>query len=295
MWLEPPAKPSANTEKALLDLANYYRQLVVYHQQSAAIAASELARLETSIDTNFARTPVWQPPTPPVSWMDRDLAKLIAELAETPRNLRSASDDSLPEVRLFGLEELTQSLKQILTVNRTKILRLDYLVLEIGEKQGFSREQQAQLKPQIERILEKGAIDGFWAKVPDSPDCWTLDLRDFPDLLSEAVAASDSSLDLVKKPNKTKRIAYNRSRLPSCPKLERYETLTASISECLKEKYPHSIDAHGILRWLYNPPLEGKALTKAYQAVSDGLNKGCNRKYWYRAEIGRYIWKAEDN
>jgi hypothetical protein len=86
MWLEPPAKPSSNTEKALLELANYYRQLVVYHQQSAAIAASELARLETSINTNFARTPVWQAPTPPATWMDNNGSELLAELEETPRD-----------------------------------------------------------------------------------------------------------------------------------------------------------------------------------------------------------------
>lgn len=284
MWLEPPAKPSASTEKALLDLANYYRQLVVYHQQSAAIAASELARLETSIDTNFSRTPVWHPANTSPSWMGHNDTELLAELEETPRNFS--------EVRLVNIEELTQSLKQILTVNRAKILRLDYLVLEIAEQHGFTGAQQPQLKPQIKNILERGSSEGLWAKVPDSPDCWTLDLQDFPDLVSQSLAAPNRSLDRIEQSQKTGRIAYNRSRLPSCPKLDRYETLTAAISQCLKENYPRSIDAYGVLRWLYDRPLEGKMRTKAYQAVSDGLNKGCNRKHWHRAEIGKYTWKA---
>jgi hypothetical protein len=287
MWLEPPAKPSSNTEKALLELASYYRQLVVYHQQSAAIAASELARLETSINTNFARTPVWQAPTPPATWMENNGSELLAELEETPRDL--------PEVRLVSLEELTHTLKEILTENRGKILHLDYLILEILEKHAFSESLQSQLKSQIREILERGTKSGWWAKVPDSPECWTLDLQDFPDLIANSLSPSSSTVDRPQRSSGNKgKIAYNRSRLPPGPKLDYYETLTAAISQCLKEIYPESIDAHGILRWLYNPHLEGKTLTKAYQAVSDGLNKGCNRKYWYRAEIGKYVWRPED-
>ncbi len=49
MWLEPPAKPPQETEQTLTQLASYYRQLIAYHQQSAAIASSKLAQVEALI------------------------------------------------------------------------------------------------------------------------------------------------------------------------------------------------------------------------------------------------------
>ncbi|MGF1540032.1 MAG: hypothetical protein ACFCU5_06205 [Pleurocapsa sp.] len=275
MWLEPPAKPSQNTEQALVELANYYRQLVVYHQQSAAIAASQLAQIETLLNPSLTSSPTWQ--SIPFNSVVNP-PELVAELA-TERK-------SLPERQLPTPEEFVKSIQSILAVNRGKILRLDYLVLEIAENYGFPPSQYPALKQQLKQTLDKGEHQGLWASIPDSVDCWTLDLQDFPDLVPQSLSKSRST-----KKSKTKRssrAAYNRSRLPNLGRMKEYETLTAAISQCLREYAPQTVDAHQVMDWIYPDGLSDKVRNKAYQAISDGLNKGCSRKHWERAEIGWY-------
>jgi hypothetical protein len=275
MWLEPPSKPSADTEQALRDLINYYRQLVVYHQQSAAMAASQLANLETLLSPQLSAHSSWQSPPPP-SFSQNHPAEFIAQL--------EPSFASLPEKSLSITEDLTPYVKQILQVNRSKILRLDYLVLEIAERLFIAKQQYPELKQQLKQTLERGEKQNLWSSIPDSPDCWTLDLKDFPDLLPKYSAKSG------KKSKKSGR-TYNRSRLPNTGRMKEFETLTSAISTCLKEHSPKLMDAHQIMDWIYPDPLPEKIRGKAYQAISDGLNKGCSRNRWQRAEIGWYFWE----
>ena len=277
MWLEPPPKPSHNTEQALVELANYYRQLVVYHQQSAAIAASQLAQIETLLNPSLASNSAWQ--SPPLNSFANQ-GELLAELETAPKRL--------PERQLPHPEELIKSLQLTLATNRGKILRLDYLVLEIAESNFLPPSQYPGLKKQLKPILEQGERQGLWASIPDSPDCWTLDLKDFPDLVTQSATKSKSTKKTKKK---SSRPAYNRSRLPHAGKMKEYETLTAAISQCLREHAPRTMDAHQVMDWIYPGGLSEKVRNKAYQAISDGLNKGCSRKHWERAEIGWYYWQ----
>ena len=277
MWLEPPPKPSHNTEQALTELANYYRQLIVYHQQSAAIAASQLSQIEALLDPSLASNSVWQ--SYPLNSVPHR-AELVAELETAPT--------SLLEKQLPTPEELIKNIQSILAANRKKILRLDYLVLEIAETYGFPPQQYPQLKQQLKQTLEQGEPQGLWASIPDSPDCWTLELKDFPDLVPQSLSKSKSTKKTKKK---SPRAAYNRSRLPYAGKMKEYETLTAAISQCLREHAPRTMDAHQVMDWIYPGGLSEKVRNKAYQAISDGLNKGCSRKHWERAEIGWYYWR----
>lgn len=274
MWLEPPAKPNQNTEQALSDLANYYRQLVVYHQQSAAIAASQLANLETVLNSRWQSDSVWQSPTPP-SFEPTNYGAMIAELEDTPKRLHL--------IKLPDAEELIADLQRILASNRSKMVHLDYLILEIAETHNIPRQQRQELREIVRQLLMQGERQGLWASIVDSPDCWTIDLRDFPDLSTPATSK--------RKQKKAPRRAYNRSRLPNTGKMKEYETLTAAISQCLREHAPRTMDAHQVMDWIYPEGLSEKWRNKAYQAVSDGLNKGCSRKHWEREEIGWYYWK----
>ncbi len=276
MWLEPPAKPNQNTEQALSDLVNYYRQLVVYHQQSAAIAASQLANLETLLNSRLQPGSVWQSATPP-SFPSTNHAAMIAELDNTNSHQR------LSPVELPNAEELISNLQRILSSNRGKMVRLDYLILEIAETHNIPRQQRQELRERVKQLLIQGERQGLWASIVDSPDCWTIDLRDFPDLTTPAKSK--------RKQKKSTRRTYNRSRLPNTGRMKEYETLTAAISQCLREHAPRTMDAHQVMAWIYPDGLSEKFRSKAYQAVSDGLNKGCSRQHWEREEIGWYYWK----
>ena len=276
MWLEPPPKPAPETEQALSQLAAYYRQLIAYHQQSAAIASSKLTQLEAILSANgFSLNPAWQYSSFS-SFSQGNDSELIAELED--------DNKSLPEAKLPPKEELSKTLQKILKANKGKMLRLDYLSLEVGEKLKVFPFYQTQLKAQLQQILEQGKDFGLWASVPDSPECWTYSLADFPDF--------DSAGSLSKKKARTdnlrKKRPYNLSRLPPCDKIDEYGTLTATIRECLRQYAPQPLDANQVMAWMYPEGLNEKDKAKAYQAVSDGLNKGCSRKHWQRVEVGLY-------
>lgn len=278
MWLEPPSKPAPETEQALSQLATYYRQLIAYHQQSAAIASSKLSQIESLLTANsFSLNPSWQYRSPSPFAQDNS-PELVAELEEETK--------SLPEAQLPSTEELSKSLQKIFRANKGKMLRLDYLALEVCEKLNIFPLYQPQLKVELQQILQQGADFGLWASVPDSPECWTHNLADFPDLSSST--SSKKKARSTKSTKSTKKRPYNLSRLPDCPKLEEHGTLTATIRECLRQYAPRSLDAHQVMAWMYPDGIKDKDRAKTYQAVSDGLNKGCSRNHWERVEIGIY-------
>ena len=272
MWLEPPPKPAPETEQALSQLATYYRQLIAYHQQSAAIASSKLAQLEAILTANISLNASWQYGS---FFPQENDSELIAELED--------DNKSLPEAKLPPKEELSKTLQKILKANKGKMLRLDYLSLEVGEKLKVFPLYQPQLKVQLQQILQQGTDFGLWASVPDSPDCWTYSLADFPDLDLTASPGKKARTNVTKKKR-----PYNLSRLPACDKIDEYGTLTATIRECLREYAPQPLDAHQVMAWMYPEGLSDKDKAKTYQAVSDGLNKGCSRKHWQRVEVGLY-------
>ena len=274
MWLEPPPKPAPETEQALSQLANYYRQLIAYHQQSAAIASSKLAQLEAILTANMSFNTSWQSNS--FSFPQGNDSELIAEIED--------EKISLPEAKLPPKEELSKILQRILKANKGKMLRLDYLSLEVGEKLRIFPLYQPQLKTQLQEILSQGTEFGLWASVPDSPECWTYNLTDFPEF--DPTSASGKKKASTKKTKKKR--PYNLSRLPACDKIDEYGTLTATICECLREYAPEPLDAHQVMAWMYPRGLNEKDKAKAYQAVSDGLNKGCSRNHWQRVEVGLY-------
>lgn len=289
MWIEPPPKPPQETEQTLAQLAHYYRQLIAYHQQAAAIASSKLAQVDTLL-TASTINPM------PTSWNYSGITttesltssrspELTAELEEVPQ--------ILPEIKLPTKDILTKIIQEILTINKGKVLRLDYLSLEVAEKISILPLYQSQVQGKVKVILQQGEDFGLWSSVPDSPECWTLDLADFPDLLNRPAPGSSTTKKRRRKSTKSKK-SHNRTRLPPCAKIDEFETLTGAIKACLKEHYPKTMDAHEVLAWMYPEELDPKTKTKAYQAVSDGLNKGCSRKHWQRVEIGIYTVVPEE-
>jgi len=234
MWIEPPPKPSVETEQALRQLATYYRQLIAYHQQSAAIASSKLLQTEALLSvSSFGDNEHWSVSgsisgsmgnLPNAPQFNAD--EIIAELEETK---------TFPEVQLPSTEKLSQTLRNIFKINKGKMLRLDYLALDVGEKLGIFPLYQPQLRIQLNQILEQGMSFGLWAKVPDSPECWTADLGDFPDFAKNNVG---SQTKVRRKTRVTKKKPYNLSRLPACAKLDEYGFVLVLVILHLRHSMP---------------------------------------------------------
>ncbi|ELS04368.1 hypothetical protein Xen7305DRAFT_00040990 [Xenococcus sp. PCC 7305] len=290
MWIEPPPKPPQETEQTLAQLAHYYRQLITYHQQAAAIASSKLSQVDALITaSSFSSVAAsWQYPTAsPTASLNRAAnPELTAEIEEVPQ--------ILPEIKLPTKDVLTKIIQEILTSNKGKMLRLDYLALEVGEKISILPLYQPQVKARVSQILQQGEDFGLWSNVPDSPECWTLDLADFPDLLNRPPSSRSTTTKKRRRKSTKAKKSHNRTRLPPCTKIDEHETLTGAIKACLREHYPKTMDAHEVLAWMYPEELDGPTKNKAYQAVSDGLNKGCSRKHWQRVEIGIYTVAPEE-
>lgn len=268
MWQEPPPKPPQETVKTLVELANYYRQLIIYHQKAAAAAASQLSYLEALLQTSGDS---WWQELPTTFNSGREM---VAELEEVK--------ESLP--KFLTEKDVMPLLREILTANKGTILRLDYLVREIYGS-FFSSQQQQDLKVQLKEKLILGERQGMWASVPDSPDCWTLDLSDFPDIASNSPKKNQLSED--------RPIPYNLSRMPYSAKLEKYETITATILQCLRKHHPRTMDAHQVMDWIYPQGVEEQERRKTYYSISNCLIKGCDTKGWHRVAKAKYIWDGK--
>jgi hypothetical protein len=256
----PPPEPPRNSEQFLHELVNYYRALLNYHQSSAAFAASSLAHVEALLSLG---QPTFAPPQ-----------QTTLELMPDNGMKRTINQPSLeqPEAIAPSLPSFND-VELILNANRGKMLHLDYIVRILC---GRMADKELNLAKQvIEQLLEQGASQGKWYAVPDSPDCWTIDLREFPELA----------------PPRKSKYGNRRGepRLPANEILDRHKNLTAAIKTCLEENAkPMTINS--MLDWFYPDGLLPEQRKRARQAIRDVVIKKCGQiGCWKRFATGLYI------
>jgi hypothetical protein len=337
MWnpSQPPVAPTASRE-VLLELAAYYRQLTEYHQRSAAIAAQQLAHVEVLLNSSLTLDRSWDVDNKSLlthsdrgNTLSPDLrsvleissldATVAAEASQpsVPNNSNSyvqkalfddvnafgrqsvSSVSSTEADEVFDLDKAKQAIEQLLIDNRHKILRLDYIVQKLYGHLNISGAEKEQLQDKVKQILIVGESQRFWYAVPDSPDCWTIELEDIPDLApTSAKGQKKSSLSNsgTTQPLKkqTKKSIKLRSRLAYSEKLENV-SLVDAVAECLQENYPMTMTANEVVRWLYPNGLPEEDRKQARSSVSDTLNKRCDSKGWRRVNVGVYVWDEEPN
>ena len=234
MKFPPPPEPPTVAEEFLHQLADYYRQLVEYHQRAATAAAQQLAHLEALLHPerllDFPKdVPYWQLP------VASDQSRSVA-----PHEAISVTNEQ---------ESLTGHCESVTAATR--------------------------------QLLEEGATQGKWCAVPDSPDCWTIDLKDFPDL-----AATKPDQGRSKPQAK-----HSLRTIPDCEKLVQYGTVKAAIAACLEEHSPVPMTIWQVVDWFYPQGQPSEVRRKAYGAISKALSDGCDRLGWRRVSPGRYVWK----
>lgn len=272
--LSPP-EPPQHSQQFLYQLVDYYRALLDYHQQAAALAASDLAHLEAL--SNGFQSSLEQQATLELA-ADNNIQSLNNQI-ELPTAAESLTPEQSPTVvDKLSLPTL-QELEELLKANRGKMLHLDYIVRMLC---GRLADKELNLVTQVtEHLLEEGTRENRWSPVPDSPGCWTIDLGDFPKIASPPQTKTKTN-------GKSSRVLT--SRLPASDRLNRYQTLTAAIEACLQEKAPNAIAVDDILGWLYPYELSTEQKKRAREAVSDILSKKCGQSgYWKRIAKGRYV------
>jgi hypothetical protein len=294
----PPPPPPPIDASHLENLADYYRSVVDYYERAAKVARSQLAHVEALLHPNefLADTEErfgWlSSPETHQSNGNREIA--IAE--PIPQLSAMAADENSQKLNFPDVEESNtqpteeleeedsrtaiteETLLEVLAIelesNRGKMLHLDYLVRKLrGE---IDSDELDKATEEIKSLLEKGTDLQLWFAVPDSPDCWTIALGEFPDLI-----------EIVNSRAK-KQSHPPRTTLVGSERLARYATVMDALAACLKEHYPNSMTTRQIADWFYTDELSQERREKVHTAIGKALSAGCER-LWRRVRVGEYI------
>jgi hypothetical protein len=265
----PPPEPPQNREQFLQELVNYYRAMLDYHQRAVALAASSLAHAEAMLMLNSGQ-----------SLLKERLAMVEPAFhnglkgAESSIAPKLTNPEPLEAIALGTSLPSLETLEKLLNDNRGKMLQLDYIVRILC---GRLADKELNLVTQVvEQLLELGASQGRWASVPDSPECWTIDLQEFPEL------AVSSKKDKIRR--------RGEPRLPASERLDRYRNLTEAVTSCLEENAPKAMNINDMLDWFYPDGLLPEQKKRARQAIRDVIMKKCNQVgCWKRFAVGLYV------
>ncbi|NJO94437.1 MAG: hypothetical protein HC820_09140 [Hydrococcus sp. RM1_1_31] len=188
----PPPQPPIDTSQ-LESLAEYYRSLADYYRRAAEIASQQLSHVEALLHPiellGFSEENDLD------GWLETHKSNGFQTLepgSGVPQLSATVADESHQheqEDTPFQSNEKSQTrtdseLSTLLTTelesNRGKMLHLDYLVREIYG--AIDEDKLESAKKETRSLLEKGMQQQKWFAVPDAPDCWTIDLSEFPDL-----------------------------------------------------------------------------------------------------------------
>ena len=295
MWQPPPPPtPPSDGEEFLLQMADYYRDLVEYHQKSAQQAHLRLSYVEALLPDSVrdaslvkeASSPFVEPrqsrrelaganeaDTQPTKVEARE--EIQADPQEKPDQQSSETFPQPPELDQL-LTPTNDEIGELLEANRGKILHLDYIVVELAAPKP---DYVGTVTAAVDQLLGQGEQQERWASVPDSPNCWTIDLREIPALVSEKASS-------VKTPSgKTQKTSY-----PPSEKLRNYSSLSTAILGCLQEHYPSSLNTGDIFDWLYPDGLPKQQEFKVKKAIGNALLNRGKSLGWRRVKTGRYAW-----
>lgn len=294
----PPPPPPPIDASQLENLAKYYSSLVDYYRRASEIAAQQLTHVEALLHPPNAELTF---SSELESWLSSRETPFpngnkVLAIGEQPPQLSAMAADENGQKNFYpsnsGSTQLCASLEENnpipsksetvvteenllfvlateLESNRGKMLHLDYLVRKL--KGDLDDSELDSAREETRSLLEKGTQEQKWFAVPDSPDCWTIDLSEFPDLVKQPNSSSS------KQPSKNPRITLVGSERLDC-----YATVSEAIAACLEEHYPDSMTTLQIADWFYPKGLSQVRRQKVHAALGKSLSDG-NNQYWRRS------------
>ena len=228
--------------------------------------------------------------TETTSTSDKEVELQPVEEAVAPRETTSAEADEPPEEQD---QELIESLPQppqtaekpipgedeieaLLEANRGKILHLEYIVMDLAAPKSEFVET---VTTQVDERLRSGEVQGHWARVPDSPNCWTIDLKEIPDLIEKK----------KNQPRHEPRGGKSAS-LPPSLKLTEYSGLPSAIQAYMRENADRRSRTGDIFAWLYPDGVPKKEEDKTKKAINNALLSNQGKLGWVRVGKGEYAW-----
>ena len=249
MWqsLTPP-NPPADAVQFLSELAAYYQELVEYHQQAVQQAIVSLSHLIALLDEKQTIpgeiVPVSEPNSIEQFKLEQGDQSTNQEVQNKPNQITTVkttteenSSNKIEKVSKTQGENnrLRKSLLDLFRVNRGKILQIDYIFREL------TKEYQNLEVEEVKIMLVKEEVGNLWASVPDSPGCWTIDLKNIADLPPK------DSIKKSQPPAKKSKIDKDKDK----SKLTNYPSFRSAVIDCVKKSYPQVCTTLSIFQWLY--------------------------------------------
>jgi hypothetical protein len=170
-----------------------------------------------------------------------------------------------------------QAVEQLLREHSGSILDTDYIIYSLHGK--LEPEEIKQEKLRMYDTLKKGVEKGLWDRVPDSPGCYTLQLK-----------LVNSKLD-KKEAEDNKRQEQKPKGKPKDEILPRHQNLSliGAVETVVRENEGQVLTTEKVAKELYGE-LKGYALTKAKAKVGKTLWHGAKQGLWQRVpdKLGCY-------
>ncbi|MUL36269.1 hypothetical protein [Gloeocapsopsis dulcis] len=203
----------------------------------------------------------------------------FARPTHSPQQSRFLKTPLLPQYQHLSKSE---AVEQLLQENEGSILHLDYIIRAVHGEIDVQDLKAEKLR--MNDTLRKGVEKGLWEKVPDSPGCYTIDLK---------LTESDSSLnkDQNNQPRTQKHPNKSNEQL-----LTRYQNMsfTAAVATVVQENAGEILTPEKVARILYGE-IAGKELTEAKAKVGKILWSGAKQGRWKSVpgQLGEYTSNTE--
>ncbi len=309
--IQPPSPPQKATEY-LSRLAQYYRELIEYHQQAEIAAAQQLGHVEALLG-NEPGLPTQQVrsrgASAIASWLVDESAKQTTIATDSTNeqlehqqgsfssdtgeeNSSDSSEvvgdedgDDEDDAEEFSLPSLEQLL-ELFEAKRGKMLHIDYIIYHFYET--IEVPQQQKIVQKLTERLKLGSLKHLWSQVPDATDGWTLTLLDlaelprpnqenplFPEIKSEVLPTRKVAALLSIKKEKI----YELKKLYSADFLKGVDYFLNDQGHYLWTK--RGVDKlKTYQKKVDRPPREKQQDTQGQQPISQTLSDEHYKNYW---------------
>jgi len=171
-----------------------------------------------------------------------------------------------------------QAVEKLLQEKKGNILHIDYIIRALyGE---LSPDETKAEKPRMYDTLKKGVAKGLWDSVPDSPGCYTINLK----LIEPELDKNEA--------NSSKHEEGRCTSKSQDEMLDRYRNLSLieAVEQVVQESAGQILTTEKVAQTLYGGKLEGYALTKAKERIGKTLWYGARQGFWQRVpqQLGCY-------
>lgn len=262
------AMPTADTRNALIAVPSESPQ------QNLEVAESpELPQAEQQIPTDSHQVDPQPELEPPTELHDVENSPDDSEQSPFGKSkpssaLRQAALLKTPLLPQYQHLTKSEAVEKLLQENKAKVLHVNYIIRALhGELTPSDADAE---KPRMLETLKKGVAKGLWDRVPDSPGCYTADVK---------LVDSEAEQKLVeeKKPPRRKSTSSRATEgmLPRYLNL----TFTQAVESVMRDRRSEIVTTDIMTRALYGE-LEGPALVEARNKTGKILWSGASQGRW---------------